>query len=116
MITIRLPWPDKRLSPNARLHWAAKNTPRKKARETAYKLALEAGAHKVKADSLDVSVTFHAPDKRRRDLDNQVASSKAVFDGISDATGIDDSKWTMNFKRGDPVKGGCVVVELRAGE
>ena len=116
MITIRLPWPDKRLSPNYMKHWAKKIQPRQAARRIAWALALEAGAQEVKSDRILASIKFHPPDNRRRDDDNMIGAFKAYRDGISDAMKQDDSKWIPTYERGDPVKGGCVVVELRAGE
>lgn len=112
MITFFLPWPDKKLSPNARLHWAKKAKAAKKARQSAYVHALEAKAVRLDADRLSVSVTFHAPDKRRYDTDNAIGRCKAFFDGIADATGVDDARWQLAFAWGDPVPGGAVMVEL----
>lgn len=113
-ITFFLPWPDSKLSPNARLHWAKKAKAAKKARQSAYVHALEAKAVRLDADRLNVSLTFHAPDKRRRDTDNAISSMKNALDGIAQATGIDDSKWQLAFRWGDPVPGGAVKVELEA--
>ena len=114
MITFFLPWPDRRLSPNAREHWAKKAKATKKARQTAWGAALEAKASRISADRLSVSVTFCAPNKRKRDLDNCISSLKPSFDGIADAVGIDDSNWQLAFRWGDPVPGGAVKVELEA--
>jgi len=42
MLRIRLPFPDRKLSPNARRVWQASLTPKKEAREVGYFAALEA--------------------------------------------------------------------------
>ena len=58
-------------------------------------------------------ITFHPPDKRRRDLDNMLSSFKSGIDGIVDAIGVDDSDWTITISKGEPVIGGKVVVEIK---
>jgi crossover junction endodeoxyribonuclease RusA len=111
--TITLPWPDRHLSPNARVHWAEKARRGRNAKVEGWTLAIRDGAHNLRWPAATVDITFHPPDKRRRDLDNMLASCKAAFDGIAQATGIDDSLWTLTIARGAPVKGGAVVVVMR---
>lgn len=113
MITFTLPWPAKELSPNARLHWSKKSKAVKAARSTAWATALASGAAKLRADRLDVALTFLPPDARRRDTDNLIASSKALLDGLADATGVDDSKFNLSISRGDIVRNGAVRVEMQ---
>ena len=110
---VELPWPARELSPNARVHWTKKYRATKAARHTASGVAVEAKVWRVKGDEIRLTVTLHPPDKRARDRDNMLASLKPVFDGISDALGIDD----RHFRIGEPivaepVKGGKVIVEL----
>ena len=117
MLTIRLPWPDKRLSPNARLHYQAVARVKKAARHDACFSAIAATtpaqrAALKRAESLDVAVTFCPPSRRAFDDDNLVASIKAHIDGIADALGVDDSRWRLTIERGEPVKGGAVIVEV----
>jgi len=108
-----LPWPDRRLSPNARLHWAALARVKKKAKRDAYYASLAAGLGKIHAESVRVRVAYYPPDQRHRDTDNMVASSKALFDGISEAIGIDDSKWELTIAPRGPIeKAGMVKVTL----
>lgn len=110
---IKLPWPHRNLSPNARTHWAALALAKKRARHTAFWLTQEAmNGEWTTPESLHLSITFNPPDGRARDLDNMLASIKAHCDGISDALGVDDSKWSLSITRGEPVKGGQVVVEV----
>lgn len=59
-----------------------------------------------------VSLTFIPKDNRRRDLDNLIASCKSLLDGISDAMGIDDSKFELTAKMGEPQKNPHVIVEI----
>ena len=111
---ITLPWPDKRLSPNARVHWAVVASIKGAARAEGFALAREALGRSVITGPLHVSLTFHPPTKARRDLDNMLASMKAALDGVSQAIGIDDSEWSLSLCKGEPVKSGCVVVTLSA--
>ena len=112
MITIMLPWPDKDLSPNARVHW------RKKAE--AVKLAREVGHYSAHGREIEYNgrfvaeFIFHPPDRRRRDLDNCLASCKSYIDGVCDYVGIDDSQIKRKtLEWGALVEGGSV--ELRIG-
>ena len=62
---------------------------------------------------LSLRITFHPPDKRRRDRDNMIAAFKAGQDGLSDSLGVDDSQFVTSYAVGDVIKGGSVVVEVR---
>jgi crossover junction endodeoxyribonuclease RusA len=127
MTRITLPWPAKELSPNARGHWAKMARFKKGAREHAHWVAKKEGWWTVgenyyidsktghyEVSPLVITITFCPPDNRRRDLDNAIASFKSAQDGIADALGIDDSRWSVSYAWGDVVKGGRVVVELDA--
>ena len=98
---ISLAYPDKVLSPNARVHWAAIARAKKKAREAASWATISAAGSKANLapyaalESLPVSIRFYPVDNRRRDMDNALASLKAALDGISDALGLDDSRFVI---------------------
>jgi crossover junction endodeoxyribonuclease RusA len=116
---IRLDWPSAKLSPNARLHWRAKVGPKQDAKRRAGWAAIAAPGFAQRRDDLRayidpiaITVTFYPPDKRRRDRDNMIASTKAAFDGVADAFGIDDYRFHPTYKVGDPIKGGCVEIEI----
>jgi len=115
VITITLPWHDRKLSPNARVHHFVLARAKKKAKSDANILAFlayrEIGRPQLIAP-ITVSITFHPPDNRRRDLDNMLASNKAALDGIAAAIGVDDSLWRLSLSRGDVVKSGKVVVQI----
>lgn len=114
---IFLPWPDKRLSPNARVHWSSLARAKKAAKRTAYYTTLEAGIGKIDADSLSVKYSFFPPDRRARDADNILSSCKAYQDGIAQAIGIDDSKFEITIAPRGPVeRAGMVKVELEWAE
>ena len=63
-------------------------------------------------ERVSVTLTFHPPNKRRRDQDGMLAALKASLDGVSDGLMVDDHLFdlTPNFR--EPVKGGKVVVEI----
>ena len=112
MTSVTLPWPDPRLSPNAREDRRAVAGIRKAQKDTAFWLAKQAGlTFPHLNEGLHVRVTFNPPDNRRRDLDNMLASVKSALDGIALATGVDDHKWGLTLVRGEPVEGGAVTIE-----
>jgi len=111
-VTFEIPYPSPRLSPNARGHWA-KSSPIRKAyrHECATECRIQ-GAKKMQG-KVHAIITFHPPDKRRRDLDNMLSSFKSGIDGIVDAIGVDDSEWTITISKAAPVVGGKVVVGIK---
>lgn len=110
-MTVTLPWPPASLSPNARLHWASAARAKRAYREQCYWRAKVAFT-RIDAESVAVKIEFHPPDRRRRDLDNCIASMKSGLDGIADAIGVDDSRWALTAVMGEPTKPGCVLVEV----
>lgn len=113
MALVYLPFPKADLSPNARSHWAKSAMAKKAYRQTCGWQAKTDGLGLINADALDVKVTFFPPDKRRRDLDNMLASLKSGLDGVSDVCGIDDSKWTITLCKAAPIApDGMVKIEL----
>lgn len=108
-----LPWPDKRLSPNSRHHWAQVARAKKAAKRTAHYTVLEAGIGKIDATAVNVKLSFYPPSKRHYDADNLIASHKAALDGIAEAIGVDDSKFIISATPHGPVeKNGMVKVLL----
>ena len=109
---ITYPWPSKNLSPNARVHWSVKSKATKSLRRIAHLLTLEAGWRGVdwEGDVL-VSVIFFPPDKRARDIDNMLSSSKAIFDGLADALGVNDKRFIFNISASEQI-GGYVKVNI----
>jgi Holliday junction resolvase RusA-like endonuclease len=61
-----------------------------------------------------VKITFAAPDRIRRDLDNLHGAMKASLDGIAKALGVDDSRFVpVTLDRVlDKQKQGFVIVEI----
>lgn len=110
---LTLPWPPSALSPNARAHWGSLATAKKAYREACAWIAIEQGAKRIEAGRLSVRLTFVPPDRRRRDLDNCIASFKAGADGLVDVLGVDDSKWNLTATLDREQIGGFVRVEVQ---
>lgn len=73
-------------------HWSATAKVKDKAGFDAYYITLEALQTQKPAYSglIPLTITFVQSDKRLRDLDNLLASSKASIDGIAKALKVDD--------------------------
>lgn len=111
-----LPWPPRELSPNARSHWAKKAKAAKSYRHACRIITFASGI-KAPEGRILLVLEFVPPSRQRRDDDNLVAAFKAGRDGIADALGIDDSRFTTQFSlRAEPVKDGAVIVEIREAE
>jgi crossover junction endodeoxyribonuclease RusA len=106
-----LPWPPAELSPNSRQHHMALARHKKAYREACAVTAKSQGAQKLTADTLHLTLTFHAPTKRAYDLDNALARMKSGLDGLADVLGVDDSRWSLTIRKADTV-GGFVRVEV----
>ena len=94
-LKITLPFPAAALNPNRRggRSWQATAAEKAEAVQTGKIATLDAlkGKRPVIATPVKFSITFYCPDRRRRDIDNLLASLKPSLDGIAQATGIDDS-------------------------
>lgn len=117
-LTIILPWPDTSLMPNRKngKHWGSTQAAKVLARQDGYfgaKQALGTGSI-AKQDRMPIKITFVAPDRRHRDLDNLLACCKAQIDGIADALGVNDRQFrplTIDAAI-DTQKQGFVKVEI----
>ncbi|TBW96692.1 hypothetical protein [Xanthomonas citri] len=115
MIELTLPWPDKRLSPNSRCHWAQRAKAAKAAKAEAHALAVAAGWQSVilPAGRLHLWIQFYAPTRMRPDDDNMLARLKGARDGIAAALGIDDRRFVSHPQVMDETrKGGQVVIRM----
>jgi len=106
MTTITLPWPPKQLSPNARIHWSTRARHAKAYKAACYAIARQAGlTTPYPAGKIALRLDFYAPARRRRDLDNLLASMKAGIDGVAWALGVDDSRFTFAIALADEIGG-----------
>lgn len=84
--------------------------------ETAFQLPIAARKSFQDSDGpIHLGITFHPPDKRRRDLDGMLSSIKSHLDGLADSLRVDDIRFELSIKRGEPVKLGRVEVEIGRG-
>lgn len=112
--TIRLPWPTAALWPNRKAHWAEVHRSRTKASHDAYVLCMAQRDLPLAPASVAIDLTFCRPTTTSRfDLDNALAAMKGSLDGIASALGVDDSRFSIRIAKGEPVKGGEVVVAIR---
>lgn len=86
-ITIVLPLPTRKLSPNARVHWREKAALTKASRKVAHLASLEALKNRRPPGWLKAKMEVRAFFKmnRSRDADNFMASLKSSCDGIADS-------------------------------
>ena len=112
---LTLPWPDRRLQGNARVHWRVRHRAAKLAKRLAWTTAYQAGWGKLSLPDgrITLHLTFYPPDKRRRDDDNVIFGAKSYRDGLAMALGIDDNRFSTAARMSDEVrKGGQMVVRL----
>lgn len=119
-MVIVLPWPDRRLSPNARLHWRAKVGPKQAARITAQHATVAAKGFWQARDALKgtegpipLTVTFYPPDGRHRDDDNMIGSFKHARDGIAEMLCVSDRRFRPHYFFAEPERPGRIEVEIR---
>lgn len=114
---IMLPWPDMSLMPNRKngRHWGGTQAAKVRARQDGYYATINAHPGQIMlGDTVPLRITFAAPDKRHRDLDNLLACVKPHIDGIAQALGVDDKQFrplTIDAKH-DTLKTGFVRIEV----
>lgn len=111
---VELPWPDRILSPNARAHYMKVAQAKSAYSATCFWLT-KATIRDPIEDRRHLRITFHPPDRKRRDLDNMLASIKYGLDGFSRGLGVDDFEWSLTITRGQPAKPGAVIIEVTHG-
>ena len=114
---IILPWPDRDLSPNARLHWAPEAKAAAQALHDGYWSTKEQAPFGIidwtTWKTILAQYTFNPPDRRRRDQDNYAAMMKSYQDGVCQALGIDDYIFVMDKPIWlHPIKYGQVILTL----
>jgi len=91
VLDLKLPWPHRKLSPNARIHWAVLSKAKNTYRHACYLEAkLQIIARPSLAKKLNLTLIFVPPDRRHYDRDNLVARIKSGLDGLCDYLQIDD--------------------------
>lgn len=95
MIKLLLPLPAKELSPNSRGSWRKSAPVKAAARADGYLVGRAARFRSdlTFEDMLQVQINVTWPNSsRKRDLDNMLASNKAVIDGVFDGLGLNDAQ------------------------
>lgn len=117
--TVTLPWPASELMQNRHdgRHWTYAASARADARREGYLMTLSAintSGFDVRKDSrYRVTMMFHPPDRKRRDVSNMHAAMKSALDGIAAAMGVDDSLFIEHTQRaGYVVEGGRVTITV----
>lgn len=120
---IKLPFPAACLFPNRKngTHFRKTLDVKNKQKEDAFYLTKQAAAGYVAPEGyIPLSLLFLTPDKHARDLDNMLAASKALIDGMARALGVDDSRfkpvlvdWVLGPKGGSLVA--AVGVQIVSG-
>lgn len=115
--TLTLSWPASELMQNRHdgRHWSFAANEKAAYRHEGYLMALSAintsGFESRDGARYRISMTFHAPDNRRRDVSNLHAAMKSALDGIASAMGVDDSSFVEHIQRkGHAVERGRVDV------
>tara|TARA_R110000868_G_scaffold129587_4_gene338603 strand:- start:382 stop:768 length:387 start_codon:yes stop_codon:yes gene_type:complete len=95
---IKLPFPAPELFPNRKngKSWGATSAIKEAQKMLAYcltKKAMQVTESEWPDGSIPLSLVYLTPDKRKRDLDNMLAASKALLDGMAQALGVDDSRF-----------------------
>ena len=98
--------PDRDLNPNSRLHYMNVYRAKAAAKDEAIAMVLQQGKPAVPYERANITVTWVAKDKRRRDFDNLFAALKATIDGLVEGGLImDDSaahvSYTLRYEQGD---------------
>lgn len=111
---IRCPWPPSELQPNKRTNRFVKARVVKSYRHACATLAREQNAHKANwpDGEIKIHLTFYPPTNHKRDDDNLESSFKAGRDGIAEAMGVDDNRFTVTREVAGVVSGGCVMVRI----
>ena len=105
MIKLVFPYPPSELNPNKRLHWAQKVKLKNQQKDIGHCLASRYKDEFNDAKTIALSLVFYAESKRPFDLDNALASCKALIDGISKGLNFNDKNFLpITIDRGEPDK------------
>ena len=116
VVTVTLPWPPRALWPNTKAHWSKRAPVAAKARADAMLLTRAAGWIGLRAEPIPLRITFHPPNRIRRDLDGMLSAMKPALDGVAAAMGVDDHLFRPVLDIGEPVRGGAVIITMEANQ
>ena len=113
MHSVELPWPPSELMPNRLngVHWAKFRKIKNEYRDACHWICK--GLSVEKSERVSLTIIFHPPDRRVRDIDGLLSALKHGLDGMALAIGIDDSKFRpLLIDDGEIIKGGLVRVTI----
>ena len=84
-------FPPRDASPNARVHYMKLHSVKKEQGELMTGLILVQGIPDKPMEKAHLTITFESKDKRKRDLDNLLASCKAYIDALVPDVIVDDN-------------------------
>ena len=84
-------FPPRDASPNARVHYMKLHSIKKAQGELMTGLILAQGIPDKPMEKAHLTITFESKDKRRRDIDNLLASCKAYIDALVPDVIVDDN-------------------------
>ena len=90
-------FPPREASPNARVHYMKLYAVKKEQKELMTGLILAKGIPDKPMDKAHLTITFESKDKRRRDLDNLLASCKAYIDALVPDVIVDDNAESLSI-------------------
>lgn len=116
-MTVTLPWPPAKLSPNgSRGHYHAHAAASAAYRKLCAKALEDQSVPKLYVDApIMLGLFFCPPTKRLADLDNLLARTKHGIDALADALGVNDRDFEYTLRRGEPTKGGKLLVLIGGG-
>ena len=113
---VELPFPPSELFPNRMKGraWASLYKIKGKCRETGFYLTKQEKRNWTwNGGNIKIKLMYVMPDKRLRDIDNCLAASKSLLDGLADALQVNDRFFKpieLNWEYGD--KPGKIIVEI----
>ena len=84
-------FPPREASPNARVHYMKLHSVKKAQGELMTGLILVQGIADKPMEKAHLTITFESKDKRKRDIDNLLASCKAYIDALVPDVIVDDN-------------------------
>ncbi|MFW1893787.1 hypothetical protein, partial [Acinetobacter geminorum] len=94
-------------------HWAQKAKAAKSYRWACFALSKSANLEAPGWGKINLSIVFVPPDRRRRDIDGMLSAIKSGLDGLADALGVDDHRFTLAMGVAEGVgTGGFVRVRV----
>lgn len=96
-------------------HWGKTSKVKQETMKTCFYLTKEAmqGAKVIYRNTYPLQIEFIAADKRKRDLDNLLASAKCSLDAVAQALGIDDRQFEpVTILRGYEKGKSCMKLKI----